>query len=136
MKPLMYKGQRVQGYWVDEDGNVWSYKRGGGRNAHILPANISGKSKYPNVCFRHEGRSVTAAIHRLVAESSIKRPRPKEFRSEIWNILNDREKDLVYQAYEVNHIDHDVTNYHPLNLEWVSRKTNIKKRNDHYSYMN
>lgn len=134
MKPLVYKGQKIPGYSVDKDGNIWSHKRD---MLKKLVANIAGKNNpYPKVSVFDCGRLITVPIHRAVAESVIKRPRPNEFRAEIWKTLNDAERSLVYQAYEVNHIDHDTTNFHPSNLEWVSRRKNIEKRNNHYSYMN
>jgi hypothetical protein len=132
MKPLVYNGRRFSDYFIDQDGNAWSTKRG---NPKKMPAHVSGKSKYPNIGLCDQGQQVTASIHRAVAETLIKRPRPKQFRPEVWKLLNDEEKSLIYQAYEVNHIDHDVTNHHPSNLEWVPRKTNIEKRNTHYGYV-
>jgi hypothetical protein len=132
MKPLVYQGRKVADYFIDSDGNAWSTKR---RESKMIPPHVSGKSKYPNINLYDDGLQITAAMHRVVAETLIKRPRPKQFRPEVWKTLNDAEKSLVYQAYEVNHIDHDVTNYHPSNLEWVSRKVNIEKRNAHYGYV-
>ena len=137
MKPLVFKGREIHGYSVDRDGNIWSYKRSEPRRIIPFIPSSTSKYKYPSIGIYTDGRNVTINVHRAVAESLIPRRRPKEFRPEIWKMLNDREKALVLQAYEVNHIDHDTTNYHPSNLEWVSRKNNIEKRNAHYySYMN
>jgi hypothetical protein len=132
MKPLVYQGRKIANYFVDSDGNAWSTKR---RESKMISTHVSGKSKYPHINLYDDGFQITASLHRVVAETLIKRPRPKQFRSEIWKTLNDAEKSLIYQAYEVNHIDHNVTNYHPSNLEWVSRKVNIEKRNAHYGYV-
>lgn len=134
MKPLVYKGREIHGYSIDKEGCVWSHKRDETKKLLIY---VSGRANpYPKVNLYFDGRLNCVSVHRLVAETFIKRPRPKEFRPEIWKILNDQEKGLVYQAYEVNHKDHNTMNHHPSNLEWVSRKKNIEKRNVHYSYMN
>lgn len=133
MKPVVYQNKTFTDYAVDEDGNIWSFKRDQPRK--IVP-NLSGACRYPTVGLRQDGRPVSATVHRIVAETLIPRRRPKEFRPATWKSLNDAERALVYQAYEVNHIDHDTTNYHPSNLEWISRRRNLEKRNAHYFYMN
>ena len=133
MKPLVYQGRKIANYFIDSGGNAWSVKQGRTRQLATFVTGVKGK--YPTINLYDSGRHITASIHRVVAESLIKRPRPKQFRHEVWKLLNDEERSLVYQAYEVNHIDHDPLNHHPSNLEWVSRKTNLDKRNAHYGYL-
>ncbi len=60
---------------------------------------------YLSVRFTKKGRRVKRMVHRLVAETYIKKPRNKN---------------------EVHHIDHDPSNNHYTNLIWVTPKENSR----------
>jgi hypothetical protein len=70
------------------------------------------------------GISITTQVHRLVAETFLKKPAPKGITKKDWKATPESVKALVYQTLSVNHIDHDKTNYHPSNLEWVTAQQN------------
>lgn len=132
-KTAIFQGQELTGYKVDDNGTIWSTKRG---NIQMLtpyvPNQTSAKVKYPSVSLQILGVRRTFRIHRIVAETLIPIPLPNGFRKSTWINLNDVERRLIMQIMEVNHIDHDATNYHPSNLEWVTRFENLQKSYSHY----
>jgi hypothetical protein len=132
-KPAIFQGQELPDYRVDTDGNIWSSKRGDFRmmNPHV-PNQKLAKVKYPSVTLQILSSRRTFKVHRIVAETLIKIPLPNGFRKSTWKRLNDAERRLIMQLMEVNHIDHDATNYHPSNLEWVTRFENLQKSYSHY----
>lgn len=86
-------------YAVTNDGRVWSYVSNRWLSA---PLNNWG---YPKVCLHGLGKRRTVAVHRLVAETFLKK---------------------TQYCTEVNHIDGDKTNNNLHNLEWVTRSQNTK----------
>lgn len=64
-------------------------------------------SGYPTVSFRHNGRKINIAVHRLVAMTYVKNPDPEEFTF-------------------VNHKDEDKTNNNSYNLEWCTPAYNSR----------
>lgn len=129
-KPLKFKYSQIPGYWVDPDGQIWSTKNPSG--PRILESRVSGKSPYRKVGVQVCGKKVSVDVHRGIAESLLPIPKPKEIRRVIWRQMSATEKSFCWQAYEVNHIDHDRLNNHPDNLEWVCKRENLDKRNAHY----
>ena len=130
LRPLVFRGEVVKEYYMDSKGNVWSAKW---NKLRKLAVSFSGR--YPDVKFQHKGKAMTVDIHRLVAETYHPKPMPygitlEQFESSPRNIQ------LVIADYmshlQVNHIDHDTTNYHPNNLEWISGRENNQKAYDHY----
>lgn len=99
------------GYFVKEDGTVWStLGQGNRRNGKTCELRqIKGratKKGYLRVCIRNcsTNRRTDKYIHRLVAEAFVE------------NLDN---KNIV------NHIDNNRQNNHYNNLEWVTQKENI-----------
>ena len=91
-------------YQVSNLGNVKSFKR---KKPKLLKLCINNAGYYL-VTFIKDGKQKTPAVHRLVAE----------------NFLTIRPNiDIIY---EVNHIDGDKLNNKVNNLEFVTRKQNIK----------
>jgi hypothetical protein len=129
-KPLKLKAQVIPGYWVDPDGKIWSTKDPG--NPRMLATHVSGKSPYHKLGVMINNKRMFVDLHRAVAESLLPMPKPKEIRRVIWRQMSATEKSFCWQAYEVNHIDHDRLNNHPDNLEWVCKRENLDKRNAHY----
>lgn len=66
---------------------------------------ISKRKPYLRICIRVDGKQTYHLLHRLVAEAHHDNPENKP---------------------EVNHKDGDVTNNHPLNLEWSTRSEQMK----------
>jgi hypothetical protein len=127
-RPLKFRGEVVEDYFVDSQGNVWSTKR---RNPEMLTASSSG-NKYLAVCIQVNKKSYTIDIHRLVCETWYEKDRPNNIPKQIWDNAHDILKECILESLEVNHIDHDTSNYHPSNLEWVTRKENNQKSHMHY----
>ena len=89
-------------YQVSNFGRVKSlggWRGSAKRKERILAIHLT-KDGYARVRLQHNGKDVTARVHRLVAEAFIENPKNKE---------------------TVNHIDGDKTNNNVLNLEWTDR---------------
>lgn len=108
---------KFDGYYVSEDGKVWTefnrktgkkdilrevgtFKRGGGSPNHrYMAVNISIKNEKGKTL-----KQIRYYIHRLVAETLVENPN---------------------NCLEIDHIDRDRTNNDASNLRWVSRKENM-----------
>jgi hypothetical protein len=123
MKQIVFSGIPMEGYFIERDGDqaiIYSSKVGYRRMS--IPK--KGKSNYPKIKFRVNGKSISADIHRVIAENLIKFPRPKSISPESWKNMPDDVKDHIKSLYFVNHIDHDKYNCNLSNLEWVTSKQN------------
>jgi hypothetical protein len=85
---------------VTTDGQVWSVRSG--RFFKLQSSRLG----YKSVCTTVDGVKRTLLVHRLVLSAY----RPVE----------------GWQELEVNHIDHDPSNNHIDNLEWVTHDGNVK----------
>lgn len=128
LHPLVLRGQIIPDYYLDECGNPWSLKW---NKIRKLAVSIAGKSKYPAISMSN-GKQITVDLHRVVAETFHPKPIPAGIPKEVWDKTDDRVKNLVLSELQVNHIDHDPTNYHPSNLEWTTGKENNEKSYKHY----
>jgi hypothetical protein len=131
MKPIIYKGEVIPGYFFDEEYNVISVKSGPKVTKPFIKmktyVNSTSKhtgSHYPSLSIRINRKEIKVLVHRLVAETFLKKPAPKGITKKDWKATPDSVKALVYQTLSVNHKDHDKTNYHPSNLEWVTAQQN------------
>jgi hypothetical protein len=86
-------------------------------------------------------------VHRLVAETLVPKPIPQfpEIPEEDLRSMPEHARTALEKAREafvevannlasclfVNHIDHDKTNFHPSNLEWVNAKQNAQAYQKH-----
>lgn len=98
IKQYIFNGNPTD-YYVDEEGNVYSYKR----NKKILMHQTNNKNGYKKVRISVNGKVYNRNVHRMIAETFIP------------NTNN---------LPEVNHIDGNKENNNINNLEWVSRKGN------------
>ena len=89
----------IDGYEISSDGRVRNSKTG-----RILKTNANSRG-YRQVCLRDNKTQVTRSIHRLVADAFY---------------------DGEHEGLDVNHIDGNKSNNHISNLEFCSRKENIK----------
>jgi hypothetical protein len=128
-KPVVVNGNIVEDYFVSPDGEVWSTK--GVNIKKLSKAKPSGKRKYPMVSIRINGRSKSIDVHRLVCASYHKFPKPNGITHAEWKSTPDKVQNLLKSLYQVNHIDHNHSNHHPSNLEWVTVKENSKKYQQH-----
>jgi hypothetical protein len=100
----------------------------------VLGSRVSGKSKYPkvNVIVDEAGNSLTVHLHQIVAQTFHDFPIPDGVTENEWERTPKSVKAHFDTHYwEANHIDHDHMNYHPDNLEWVSRGVNVDKYHAH-----
>ena len=131
VRPAIVGGKVAEGYFICENGNLWSTKRY--YYLRKLATAVSGKSKYPKVSLSINGKMITKELHRIVCETYHKFPVPYAYgvTKEEWEQTPDSVKALLKDSFEVNHIDHEHTNYHPSNLEWVTTKQNSKCYQEH-----
>ena len=110
----MKEHPKHSGYFITEDGQVWSYwKTRGKLNGRGVDSYIDYTSNpyLKKSSLRVDGRydmpikGKKYKLHRLVAETYIENP---------------------YNLLEVNHIDEDVSNNHVSNLEWCNRQYNAE----------
>lgn len=94
----MIEHQRHRGYWITEDGRVYSEKSQ--RYLSVFSMNSRKKDWYRVVNFNKKRE----LVHRLVAEIYLPNP---------------------HNYSEVNHINGDKTDNTVSNLEWCSRKQNV-----------
>lgn len=102
-------------------------------NYRILKNRVSGKSPYPKVNVVVEvGKSLTVHLHQIVAQTFIEYPLPDGVTESEWKRTPKSVKQHFDSHYwEANHIDHNHLNYHPDNLEWVSRGVNVDKYHEY-----
>lgn len=129
LRPLVHRGSVIPEYFIDGCGNVWSYKW---QKLKQLTPTVAGNSKYPAVGLRKNGKQLTVDVHRIVAETYHERPIPSGITKEEWDVTPDSVKAMVHIHLQVNHIDHNVMNYHPDNLEWVTGVENNIKSHQYY----
>jgi hypothetical protein len=148
----MYRGTPLEGYYFigHEDEFLFASTRQGynyiwtdenypfmvGRRClsyRLLKNRVSGKSPYPKVNATVKvGKSLTIHLHQIVAQTFLEYPIPDGVTDSEWKRTPKAVKKHFESNYwEANHIDHDHMNYHPNNLEWVSRGVNVDKYHEH-----
>ena len=128
MKPVRFCGEIAEGYFCDENGNVFSTKR---KNVHkliIRPG--TNHNPYPKVSLSINGKTKCPNIHRVVCETFHPTPIPKILTDKQWDEILEETRDIIIKhisspdRFQVNHIDHDGDNFHPSNLEWTTTREN------------
>ena len=102
-----------------------------------LKSRVSGKSKYPKVSAVVDdwGNSSTIHLHQIVAQTFHDYPIPDGVTESEWKRTpKSVRKHFENNYWEANHIDHNHLNFHPDNLEWVSRAVNVDKYHTHRIY--
>jgi len=126
-KPVIWKGVIIEGYFVSQCGDIWSFK---GKSPRKLATCVSGDSPYPKVCLTIDGKQKTFNVHQLVCAAFHPPRKPAGVTEEEWNITPNSVKAHIADQFFVNHIDHDKLNHHPSNLEWVTALENAQKRDE------
>jgi hypothetical protein len=118
--PLKFRAKVIADYFVDpQNGDIYSGKRS--TLLKMTPSYDDGYMKI-NICSPDLPKS--QRVHRLVAETLIPFPCPVGITKAEWKATPQSVKNLLCSQYRVNHIDHDKSNYHPTNLEWVTARGN------------
>ena len=125
--PAVVHGDVAKDYFVDPEGNVWSTKQ---KKPRLLKWHMGGGG-YPTISISEGKTPRTCYVHKIVCETFHKFPIPSGVSKKEWRETPDSVKAHVYKTFEVNHIDHDHENFHPSNLEWVSRMENLFKYQEH-----
>lgn len=95
------------GYFITEDGKVFSTKQGYPRELIPFKGTSRGKKTYLMIgMIADDGIRYKKLIHRLVAQAYILNP---------------------YNLPEVNHKDRNIYNNDKNNLEWVTRRENLEQ---------
>ena len=128
-KLVVLNGKKLQDYFVDEDGFIWSMKHDDLKL--LVPTKGSTYSKYPRISFSVDGVVKKCLYHRVVCETLHPFPKPNGITEKQWKSTPASVKRLVTASYQVNHIDHNPLNFHSSNLEWVSVKENSQKYQAH-----
>ena len=134
--PLVFRGEVLQDYFLDSDGNIYSTK--GVSLRKLVIGNYRDEfNPYPKIGLRINGKSQTINVHRLVCETFHKKPTPEILTEEQWASLRSDVRNIILDyiehadRWQVNHIDHDIKNFHPSNLEWVTASENQQKYQKH-----
>lgn len=127
--PLVINDVPLEGYFIDnKDGTVYSGKQNKFKKMYF---NVSGQSKYPKYNFSIDGKTKSIPCHKAVASALIPIPIPNGVTESEWKVTPRSVKNLLLKSLHVNHIDHDVMNFHVKNLEWVTGQENNRKYAEH-----
>lgn len=123
--PITYNCESYYGYGIcKEDGTIWSSLSGFWKQ---MTPSVSGKSPYPKINVSINGKPYTMQLHIAVHETlNPILPKPENVTYSDWKITPCSVKTSQRPSWEVNHIDHCHTNFHPKNLEWVTGKQNAR----------
>lgn len=106
MKPI----QNYEGYFITEDGQVWSDKT----KKFLKQKELKGY-KYVGLCSK--GKVKNMFVHRLVASEFLDKLNYKYMPYE-------NKEDINIELLEINHIDENTSNNNVCNLEWCTPKYN------------
>ena len=123
--PLKVYDEVIDNYYMDHDGNV--YSRFNCNTKKLKPSWTTDAkcSMYPHINIYGNGSKKKVRMHRLVGYTLLSFTCPENISAKDWERTPFAVKTLIFKnAMEINHIDEDPLNYHPSNLEWVTRKGN------------
>ena len=131
-KKAIIQGIPRDSYYVDPDGNIWSGKT---KYWKKLTPHISENATrgYAKSAIKVNGKMISFYFHKVVCATLVPFPRPEGITKKDWDATPETVKEHMKAMYIVNHIDHDRTNYHPSNLEWVTSQGNAMAYQRHKS---
>ena len=126
----------------NETGDIWSYVIAGKpRKLTPTPRNPNQmRSNYPCVCItdpqfkktKRGWRSMPLNVHLLVAHTLLEIPIPKGVTEKEWKRTPKSVKKACLEIYQVNHKDHNKSNFRPDNLEFKTSADNTADAMRHY----
>ena len=132
VRPVLYKNLKIKDYGIDDEtGELWSFKK---TTPKIVKGSInvdgyvavcitdSQFAKSPIKKFSHKNFK----LHTLVAHTLLDIPIPEGVSEEVWKKTDETVKSACREIFQVNHKDHDKSNYRPDNLEFVTASGNIR----------
>lgn len=127
---IVHRGEIFWEYYLDHTGRPWSTKSGSFKRMSV---HVGGNSPYPKTGFSFGARAKrkTIEIHRLVCETFHEIPLPKDVTEQEWADTPESVKKHFAHYWQVNHINHVHTDFHPDNLEWVSGRENVDKYHEY-----
>jgi hypothetical protein len=133
--PAIVDAEKIDGYYVDLSGNIWSSRQGGLK----MMSHKTKSNGYPSLSFKCSKRFAdykehkrTLQIHRIVAETLVPfDPFSLDICPIDWQKTPKSVQDIVRCSLIVNHKDHNRENWHPSNLEWTNSKGNSRAYQNH-----
>lgn len=128
--PIIYNQEEYHDYGVNkETGEIYSKRHGSWRKMSFC---VSGKSPYPQGYFSYNGKKKFIVQHIAVHETlNPNLPVPPGVTEAEWKRTPKSVKKMIRHIWQVNHIDHCHTNYHPSNLEWTTAQQNVEAYQKH-----
>lgn len=124
--PLKVYDEVIENYYMDHDGNVYSKFNCNPKKLKPAYSLTKRTNQYPYITIRINGSKKKVRMHRLVGYTLLSFTCPQDISAKDWARTPSAVKTLIFRnAMEVNHIDEDHLNFHPSNLEWVTRKGNL-----------
>ena len=137
IRPVLYKNLKFNDYGIDDEtGELWSFKT---KTPNIAKPTVN-PAGYVMACISDSQLDkpttkishANIALHILVAHTLFDIPIPEGVSEEVWKKTDETVKSACREIYQVNHKDHDKTNYRPDNLEFVTGSNNIQAAVNHY----
>ena len=124
-KQAIFNGRVLKNHFIDNNGTIYTVKQNGNvyKRKHT-------ECDYP--FFGYDcpvsNKNINIRFHRIICETFYETPIPSGVTENEWKVTPKSIKNLMLSNFwQVNHIDNNPRNYHPSNLEWVSRSENIEK---------
>jgi hypothetical protein len=137
VRPVKYKNLEFNDYGIDDEtGELWSFKKTTPKK--IKPCHHT--YGYVAVCVTDSQLDKPTTkkphaninLHTLVAHTLFDIPIPEGVSEELWEKTDETIKSACRGIFQVNHKDHDRSNYRPDNLEFVTASGNIRAALIHY----
>lgn len=160
VRPVVHKKKTVKGYYIAENGNLYSSFKGGGKGIgkqvtegrevfdYLLKLSPSTSKMHcylhlkvpPNFYdyeYRNTGKgkrqTVSVQVHQLVMQTwRPVRLYPPEKIAQVWDKTPEEVKDFISDCLFINHIDHDPKNNHVDNLEYCTPMHNAREAVKHW----
>lgn len=132
--PVIFRGVETYGYFLNGDGHIYSTRQGSLKKIAIncYPDSQNNGDRYPMVSIVVDGIKTTIRLHRLVAETLVGPPKSYPgIDMKVWGEAHPSLKRYLLLSMDVNHIDHNIENFHPSNLEWVTAQGNAAAYQEH-----